>query len=76
MDFLSCSPLDTDINGALMKAADIMMKDKQAKKSTERSVSMIILLTDGMPNSGAIRFPSFLISLIWLGYHFNIEVAI
>uniref|UniRef100_A0A674DPE0 Inter-alpha-trypsin inhibitor heavy chain H3 n=1 Tax=Salmo trutta TaxID=8032 RepID=A0A674DPE0_SALTR len=41
----------TDINGALMKAVDIMMKDKQAKKSTERSVSMIILLTDGMPNS-------------------------
>uniref|UniRef100_A0A674DNP0 Inter-alpha-trypsin inhibitor heavy chain H3 n=1 Tax=Salmo trutta TaxID=8032 RepID=A0A674DNP0_SALTR len=47
----------TDINGALMKAVDIMMKDKQAKKSTERSVSMIILLTDGMPNSGVSSTP-------------------
>uniref|UniRef100_A0A8C7TVX8 Inter-alpha-trypsin inhibitor heavy chain H3 n=1 Tax=Oncorhynchus mykiss TaxID=8022 RepID=A0A8C7TVX8_ONCMY len=47
----------TDINGALMKAVDIMMKDKQAKKFTERSVSMIILLTDGMPNSGVSSTP-------------------
>uniref|UniRef100_A0A8C7HF35 Inter-alpha-trypsin inhibitor heavy chain H3 n=1 Tax=Oncorhynchus kisutch TaxID=8019 RepID=A0A8C7HF35_ONCKI len=47
----------TDINGALMKAVDIMMKDKQANKFTERSVSMIILLTDGMPNSGVSSTP-------------------
>ncbi|KAL0978563.1 hypothetical protein UPYG_G00172280 [Umbra pygmaea] len=42
----------TDINGAVMKAIDMFKKDKENQKFSERSVSMIILLTDGMPNSG------------------------
>ncbi|XP_068576730.1 inter-alpha-trypsin inhibitor heavy chain H3a isoform X3 [Cebidichthys violaceus] len=42
----------TDINGAVLRAVDMLVKDRQEKKLPERSVDMIILLTDGMPNSG------------------------
>lgn len=62
--------LATNINDAVMKAVDMIMKGKRDKKVPERSVSMVILMTDGMPNSGAYRFPSLLILLIWLGLPF------
>ncbi|NXG65713.1 ITIH4 inhibitor, partial [Hemiprocne comata] len=39
----------TDINGALLTAVSVLEK---AKELPERSVSMIILLTDGQPTSG------------------------
>ena len=44
------SPLTgTDINGAVLRAVDML---KREKGGTQTSVDMIILLTDGMPNSG------------------------
>ncbi|KAM3878582.1 inter-alpha-trypsin inhibitor heavy chain H3-like [Diretmus argenteus] len=42
----------TDINGAVLRAVNMLLKDKQDKKIPERSVDMVILLTDGMPYSG------------------------
>lgn len=39
----------TDINGALLAAVGVLDK---AEQLPERSVSMIILLTDGQPTSG------------------------
>ncbi|XP_077458153.1 inter-alpha-trypsin inhibitor heavy chain H3-like [Stigmatopora argus] len=42
----------TDINGGLLKGVQMLMKDKAEKRVPERSIDMIILLTDGMPNSG------------------------
>nr|XP_057947699.1 inter-alpha-trypsin inhibitor heavy chain H3-like [Doryrhamphus excisus] len=42
----------TNINAALLKAVEMLMKDRQSKRLPERSVDMIILLTDGMPNHG------------------------
>ncbi|XP_041748340.2 inter-alpha-trypsin inhibitor heavy chain H3 [Coregonus clupeaformis] len=47
----------TNINDAVMKAVDMIMKDIQDKKVPEKSVSMVILLTDGMPNSGESSVP-------------------
>ncbi|XP_077582047.1 inter-alpha-trypsin inhibitor heavy chain H3-like isoform X2 [Stigmatopora nigra] len=42
----------TDINGGLLKGVQMLMRDKAEKRVPERSIDMIILLTDGMPNSG------------------------
>ncbi|XP_075951942.1 inter-alpha-trypsin inhibitor heavy chain H3-like [Anarhichas minor] len=42
----------TDINSAVLRAVDMLVKDRREKKLPERSVDMILLLTDGMPNSG------------------------
>ena len=42
----------TNINGAILKAVRMLEKDRDDKKLPERSVDMIILLTDGMPNKG------------------------
>ncbi|XP_054639697.1 inter-alpha-trypsin inhibitor heavy chain H3-like [Dunckerocampus dactyliophorus] len=42
----------TNINAALLKAVEMLMKERQYKRLPERSVDMIILLTDGMPNHG------------------------
>ncbi|XP_044029750.1 inter-alpha-trypsin inhibitor heavy chain H3-like isoform X2 [Siniperca chuatsi] len=42
----------TNINDAVLRAVDMLVKDRQEKKLPERSIDMIILLTDGMPNSG------------------------
>ncbi|XP_021465271.2 inter-alpha-trypsin inhibitor heavy chain H3 [Oncorhynchus mykiss] len=47
----------TNINDAVMKAVDMIMKGKRDKKVPERSVSMVILMTDGMPNSGESSVP-------------------
>uniref|UniRef100_A0A8C7ZGC1 Inter-alpha-trypsin inhibitor heavy chain H3 n=1 Tax=Oryzias sinensis TaxID=183150 RepID=A0A8C7ZGC1_9TELE len=41
----------TDIHGGLMKGIDMLIQDRQANRLPERSTDMIILLTDGMPNS-------------------------
>ncbi|KAM3877907.1 inter-alpha-trypsin inhibitor heavy chain H3-like [Diretmus argenteus] len=42
----------TNINAAVLRAVSMLLKDKQDKTIPERSVNMIILLTDGMPNVG------------------------
>lgn len=42
----------TDINSGVLRGIDMLIKDRQEKKLPERSIDMIILLTDGMPNSG------------------------
>lgn len=42
----------TDIHGGLMKGINMLIQDRQANRLPERSTDMIILLTDGMPNSG------------------------
>ncbi|XP_061543153.1 inter-alpha-trypsin inhibitor heavy chain H3-like [Phycodurus eques] len=48
----------TDINGALLKAVTMLMKERKCKRLPERSVDMIILLTDGMPNHGVSNLKS------------------
>ncbi|XP_071351221.1 inter-alpha-trypsin inhibitor heavy chain H3-like [Trachinotus anak] len=47
----------TDINAAVLKGVDMLVKDRLEKKLPERSVDMIVLLTDGMPNSGESNLP-------------------
>ncbi|KAM7423107.1 hypothetical protein PAMA_010911 [Pampus argenteus] len=42
----------TNMNDAILKAVEMLEKDREDKKLPERSVDMIILLTDGMPNNG------------------------
>ncbi|XP_071368926.1 inter-alpha-trypsin inhibitor heavy chain H3-like isoform X2 [Centroberyx affinis] len=42
----------TNINDAVLRAVNMLVKDRQGQKLPERSVDMIILLTDGMPNQG------------------------
>uniref|UniRef100_UPI003AAD0594 inter-alpha-trypsin inhibitor heavy chain H3-like isoform X1 n=2 Tax=Centroberyx gerrardi TaxID=166262 RepID=UPI003AAD0594 len=42
----------TNINDAVLRAVNMLVKDRQDQKLPERSVDMIILLTDGMPNRG------------------------
>uniref|UniRef100_A0A8P4GA79 Inter-alpha-trypsin inhibitor heavy chain H3 n=1 Tax=Dicentrarchus labrax TaxID=13489 RepID=A0A8P4GA79_DICLA len=42
----------TNINQAVLTGVEMLLKDRREKKLPERSVDMIILLTDGMPNSG------------------------
>nr|XP_046240479.1 inter-alpha-trypsin inhibitor heavy chain H3-like [Scatophagus argus] len=48
----------TDINGGVLRGVKMLVKDRQEKKLPERSVDMIILLTDGMPNSGVSHLPT------------------
>ncbi|XP_068449933.1 inter-alpha-trypsin inhibitor heavy chain H3a [Clinocottus analis] len=40
----------TNINDAVLSGVNMLVKDRQEKKLPERSVDMIILLTDGMPS--------------------------
>ncbi|XP_054472647.1 inter-alpha-trypsin inhibitor heavy chain H3-like [Anoplopoma fimbria] len=42
----------TNINDAVLKAVSMLEKERREKNLPERSADMIILLTDGMPNSG------------------------
>ncbi|KAK1901637.1 Inter-alpha-trypsin inhibitor heavy chain H3 [Dissostichus eleginoides] len=42
----------TNINDAVLRGVNMLVKDRQEEKLPERSIDMIILLTDGMPNSG------------------------
>lgn len=42
----------TDIHDAVLKAVDMLVTDRNAKRLPEKSVDMIILLTDGDPTSG------------------------
>lgn len=46
------SLLGTNINDAVMKAVEMLVTDKRENRIPERNVDMIILLTDGSPNSG------------------------
>ncbi|KAM4524043.1 inter-alpha-trypsin inhibitor heavy chain H3-like isoform 2-T5 [Odontesthes bonariensis] len=48
----------TDINGAVLRGVNMLIQDKQEKRLPERSIDMIILLTDGMPNSGVSHIPT------------------
>ncbi|XP_070708560.1 inter-alpha-trypsin inhibitor heavy chain H3-like [Pempheris klunzingeri] len=47
----------TNINDAVLRAVNMLVKDRQNKILPERSIDMIILLTDGMPNDGELRLP-------------------
>ncbi|XP_049895006.1 inter-alpha-trypsin inhibitor heavy chain H3-like isoform X2 [Epinephelus moara] len=47
----------TNMNDALLRGAEMLVKDRQEKKLPERSVDMIILLTDGMPDGGRSQLP-------------------
>lgn len=42
----------TNINDAVLRAVTMLSEDREDRKLPERSLDMIILLTDGMPNSG------------------------
>lgn len=42
----------TDINAAVLKGVKMLVDDRREKRLPERSIDMIILLTDGNPNSG------------------------
>uniref|UniRef100_A0A3P8QDP1 Inter-alpha-trypsin inhibitor heavy chain H3 n=1 Tax=Astatotilapia calliptera TaxID=8154 RepID=A0A3P8QDP1_ASTCA len=42
----------TNINSAILDAVSLLKKERKEKKVPERSMDMIFLLTDGMPNSG------------------------
>uniref|UniRef100_A0A8C4HR74 Inter-alpha-trypsin inhibitor heavy chain H3 n=1 Tax=Dicentrarchus labrax TaxID=13489 RepID=A0A8C4HR74_DICLA len=42
----------TNINDAVLRAVRMLVEDRENDKLPERSVDMIILLTDGMPNNG------------------------
>ncbi|XP_049588679.1 inter-alpha-trypsin inhibitor heavy chain H3 isoform X3 [Syngnathus scovelli] len=48
----------TDINGALLEAVALLKKERESKRVPDRSMDMIILLTDGMPNSGVSNLPT------------------
>ncbi|KAM4613452.1 inter-alpha-trypsin inhibitor heavy chain H3-like isoform 2-T2 [Polymixia lowei] len=47
----------TNINDAVLRAVTMLDKDKRDKNLPENGVDMIILLTDGMPNSGESSLP-------------------
>ncbi|KAF3855917.1 hypothetical protein F7725_016640 [Dissostichus mawsoni] len=47
----------TNINGAVLRAVKMLEKERKDMNLPERSTDMIILLTDGMPNSGESRLP-------------------
>ncbi|XP_040889346.1 inter-alpha-trypsin inhibitor heavy chain H3-like [Toxotes jaculatrix] len=48
----------TNINDAVLRGVKMLVKDRQEKKLPERSIDMVILLTDGMPNSGISHLPT------------------
>ncbi|XP_059185382.1 inter-alpha-trypsin inhibitor heavy chain H3-like isoform X1 [Centropristis striata] len=47
----------TNINDAVLRGVNMLVKDRQEKKLPERSIDMIILMTDGMPNAGVSSPP-------------------
>ncbi|XP_008407819.1 inter-alpha-trypsin inhibitor heavy chain H3a isoform X2 [Poecilia reticulata] len=47
----------TDINQAVLDGVKMLKRDRQENRLPERSIDMIILLTDGMPNSGVSDIP-------------------
>lgn len=44
--------LGTNINDAVLRGVNMLVTDRQQKRLPEKNIDMIILLTDGMPNSG------------------------
>lgn len=49
---VSVSPSATNINGAVLRGVNMLKKERERGNLPERSSDMIILLTDGMPNTG------------------------
>ncbi|XP_072238791.1 inter-alpha-trypsin inhibitor heavy chain H3-like [Leuresthes tenuis] len=47
----------TNINDAVLRGVNMLIQDRQMKWLPERSIDMIILLTDGMPNTGESYIP-------------------
>eukprot|EP00064_Thunnus_orientalis_P016095 superscaffoldBa00003115_g16158 len=47
----------TNINDAVLRGVNMLVKDRQENKLPEGSIDMIILLTDGMPNTGESNVP-------------------
>ncbi|XP_027135469.1 inter-alpha-trypsin inhibitor heavy chain H3 [Larimichthys crocea] len=48
----------TNINDAVLRAVGMLMKERRHHNIPERSADMIILLTDGMPNTGESHLPT------------------
>lgn len=42
----------TDINGGVLRGVNMLVNDRKQGRLSDRSIDMIILLTDGMPNYG------------------------
>ncbi|XP_062252828.1 inter-alpha-trypsin inhibitor heavy chain H3-like isoform X2 [Platichthys flesus] len=75
----------TDINAAVLRAVSMLLKEREERTRPERSVDMIILLTDGMPNSG-VSVPKMIqtnvhdaiqgkMSLFCLGFGNNVDYS-
>uniref|UniRef100_A0A667YZV4 Inter-alpha-trypsin inhibitor heavy chain H3 n=1 Tax=Myripristis murdjan TaxID=586833 RepID=A0A667YZV4_9TELE len=47
----------TNINDAVLRAVKMLINDRKNNNVPERNLDMIILLTDGMPNSGESHLP-------------------
>ncbi|XP_036956027.1 inter-alpha-trypsin inhibitor heavy chain H3-like [Acanthopagrus latus] len=47
----------TNINDAMLRGVNMLIKDRQEKRLPERSIDMIILLTDGNPDGGKASLP-------------------
>ncbi|XP_022600970.1 inter-alpha-trypsin inhibitor heavy chain H3-like [Seriola dumerili] len=47
----------TNINDAVLRGVNMLVEDRRAKRLPERSIDMIILLTDGNPNMGESSLP-------------------
>ncbi|XP_027859388.1 inter-alpha-trypsin inhibitor heavy chain H3a isoform X1 [Xiphophorus couchianus] len=47
----------TNINQAMLDGINMLKRDRQANRLPERSIDMVILLTDGMPNFGEPNIP-------------------
>ncbi|KAM7402533.1 hypothetical protein PAMP_017761 [Pampus punctatissimus] len=45
----------TNINDAMLRGIEMLVKDRQENKLPKGSIDMIILLTDGMPNTGELN---------------------
>ncbi|MGH0184437.1 UNVERIFIED_CONTAM: hypothetical protein FKN15_014892 [Acipenser sinensis] len=78
-----CAVPATDINAAVLKGVEMLKISKEEKKLPERSVSIIILLTDGDPTSGVTNLEQIqsnikkgiegLYTLYCLGFGFDVN---
>ncbi|RVE72896.1 hypothetical protein OJAV_G00044670 [Oryzias javanicus] len=75
----------TNLHGGVMMGINMLIQDRQAKRLPERSTDMIILLTDGSPNTGVSHIPTIQnnvhsaiggnISLYCLGFGNDVEYS-
>ncbi|XP_053172311.1 inter-alpha-trypsin inhibitor heavy chain H3-like [Scomber japonicus] len=75
----------TNINDAVLRGVNMILQDRQEDRLPKGSVDMIILLTDGMPNTGESRIPKIQenvrsaigrnMSLFCLGFGNNVDYS-